>query len=85
MFANHTKYLSKKCKALGIKFREFKRTYKTLEGTISGPLNLEKLFDIDTHNESQVKMNKLFTHTFVKILRKEYLIYTLKRGKMRQH
>ena len=45
MFQNScSKKISKKCKELGISFREFKKRYKTAEDRITGPMELNKLF-----------------------------------------
>ena len=46
MFGNQSKYLSKKCRKLGIKYKDFKKTFKAFEDDLSGPLMLTKLFEM---------------------------------------
>lgn len=45
-------------------------------------MSLDKLFKIDPENPKEAKMKELFQKVFNKILRKEYLIYSLRLGKM---
>ena len=84
MFSKFSKKISKKCKELKVNYREFKKTYKSAEERITGPMELNKLFRSEAENEEQAKMKKLFHNLFNKLLRKHYMVYSLKVGKMRQ-
>lgn len=85
MLKYHQPYLSKKCRASGINYRDFKRFYISAEKKLYGPISLDKLFNLDPENPKETKIKKIFEVIFHKILRKEYLIYSLKLGKMQDH
>ena len=65
MFSHHSKYLSNKCKELGIQFRLFKRKYNKKINKLYGPVELSQLLKIDDSlSENDKKMKKLFCATF---------------------
>ena len=84
MFAKYSKYISKKCKQYDINYRHFKKHYKSFEDKITGPQELTKVFKSEVEGETTKVMKKLFHYLFNKLLRKNYLIYSLKVGKMKQ-
>lgn len=53
-----------------------------MEKKLYGPESLNKMFKIDPNNEKEKQMKNLFLQVFNKILRKEYIVYSLKLGKM---
>lgn len=53
-----------------------------MDKKLYGPESLNKLFKIDPNNQKETKMKTLFLKVFHKILRKEYIVYSLKLGKM---
>ena len=84
MFSKYSKQLCKKCRELGLNYKHFKKIYKTAEEKLTGPVELNKLFHFEPEDNEEKTMKILFHRTFNKILRKKYLIYSLKLGKMRQ-
>ena len=69
---------------MGIDYRDFRAKYKKAESTLYGPVNLTKLFRRDGNDSDTKKMMKvLFKRMFTAILRKSYLMESLKVGKMR--
>lgn len=53
-----------------------------MEKKLYGPVSLNKMFRVDPKNEKEKRMKGFFLRVFTKILRKEYIIYSLKVGKM---
>ena len=82
MFIKHLKYLRKKCKDINIPFKDFKKRYSKTDDQLTGPQDLASLFKTKLENHVEVKMKKLFVTIFNKILRKEYIIESLRAGKM---
>lgn len=80
MFRRHGDYIRRKCKEAGLVFREFKKVYTCAEKKIYGPISIDKMLEVE--GEKSEKMRSVFLKIFNKILRKEYLIYSLKLGKM---
>ena len=79
MFKKHPDYVRRKCKEAKIEYRLFKKVYLSAEKKIYGPVSIDKMFDDEGKSE---EMRSVFLKIFNKILRKEYLIYSIKLGKM---
>ena len=86
MFSTYSKQVSLRCRKQGISYRQFKKFYKAAEARITGPVELSKLFHVESteRKEEEVRSKRLFARLFSKILRKNYMIYSLKKGKMWQ-
>lgn len=79
---NYEPQLAKAFVKFGIKPKEFYKFFKKMQKKIKGPTSMVELFKIEGIKPEEMRMKALFTSAFTKIIRKRYLLHSLKKGKM---